>query len=343
MSWTRILTYSPQLQTQEGLATIAVSSYVAPSFSNTKSNSNTYSLRISSALRLGWSFSSVAQMRSGFWINHNGVASSQNPWLLSVRMSGGNDISVRYDEAEGELQLFVHTTEVASVVVPSIISTLNTWVHIGVFYYANSSSGRFVVYANGNAIIDYTGDIGTGAVGMYLASSGGNIQNWNSFLYMDDWFVETGSGNSVGPVPTARFQYSAVTAAGDDANWSVFPSGANYQAVDEATMDSDTTYVYASAADLQDLYGAGNITLPSSYGIAQVWIGTYAKKTNAGVDSQIKHVISDGSTDVEGSAISIGTGYEMQMTAFATAPDSSAWTEANFNSMQIGIKSAGTF
>ena len=344
MTWNRLISFSPECQTFQGLSSVAVGPNGSPTFSTTKAFTNTRTLRIHATLRIGYIFpSTMTQIRTGFWINHAGPTVAQTATLFGILLVGGSYLNLRWNQSTSEIDVTLATVPVDSISVPASLAATDTWMHIGLFYTADSTSGRFILYVNGVEVYAYTGDTGSGATGAYMPSAYATNQNWGSYLYLDDWFVDGGSGNSEGPPPAARFLFALPNAAGDDSQWSVFPSGSNYQAVDEATFDTDTTYVYAASSGLQDLYNFANVTLPLGYSIATVRGIVYGKKSNAAVDTELKLVISDGATDVESSAIDLTTGYTLLTATFDTDPSGTPWTESTVNSTQFGIKSSGTF
>ena len=93
--------------------------------------------------------------------------------------------------------------------------------------------------------------------GAYLLGGG-----WNLSVYGDDFYCDVweGADAPLMACPSSRrFLPAFPNGAGATAQWTP-NSGANWQAVDEAPPDSETTYVKATVAGLRDSYSSVSYT-----------------------------------------------------------------------------------
>jgi len=130
-------------------------------------------------------------------------------------------------------------------------------------------------------------------------------------------------------------------AAGGETNLTQYPtSGDNYDKVDEATPDEDSTYVYqqAGAAFVRDLYniqdhsaGAGIINHVTVYARCRHWSGE-----NQG--QRVKIAIKTHYTVYEGDEEATTASYANYSKQWATNPNTgSAWTWTEIDNLQAGV------
>ena len=112
----------------------------------------------------------------------------------------------------------------------------------------------------------------------------------------------------------------------------------NYTEVDEATHDSDTSYVYSAVTDALDLYEIEDLAFTPASIVAIATKG-YMNKDNTGPRTAAA-AIKSGSTTSVGTSQSISTTRQpIPPTFYATDPDTSAaWTAAGVNALQVGPK-----
>ena len=129
-------------------------------------------------------------------------------------------------------------------------------------------------------------------------------------------------------------------AVGDSAGWT--PSaGANWENVDEATADDDTTYNSTSTQAALDFFNFPNLspTLPTGAVISKVVQTIRARKAAAGSTQQIR--VYMGITGIGNSSQTITltddtSYYNYEVTWETDKANNIAWTEANFNLSQWG-------
>jgi len=116
----------------------------------------------------------------------------------------------------------------------------------------------------------------------------------------------------------------------------------NYQCVDEASSDNDSTYVYdysdnsGFARDYYSFENHGSVTGT----INSVTVYINCKQVQEGgstSQSQARTALRwDGNTEY-GTAVNLGTTYSTYSTVYTTTPDGDAWTWGNIDSLQAGV------
>lgn len=173
---------------------------------------------------------------------------------------------------------------------------------------ANVAAVRF--YGNNNATYHWTYD------DIYICDDSGSVNN--DFL---------GDCSVLAIFPNA---------AGDATDWTP-DSGNNYERVDEAESDDDTTYVESSTSTDEDLYNYGSVSgLSTIHGLQ---INTTLRETGAEPYS-VYHSCKSGTTTSKGSAIPVGSVvYAHAERILEQDPDTStAWILAGVNAAQFGIE-----
>ncbi len=287
---------------------------------------------------------SATQIRAGFFINHNDVDTSDKGILAIIPCSLATPSIVYWDEASGELRLRVNGSTVDSIDVAAAgFSNVNTWYHIGVAYKADASSGFFSVYLDGVQILTYSGNTGTSISGFYMGGDVDTGSGWLAEAYIDDFTLDDTTGESDAPVPSPEYLWIVANGAGASTNLTP-NTGANYAAVDDTTPDDDTTYVYGDADGVKDSYAMSDITLPAGYGIVARIAAAWARKSDAGTDSQFKlGSRSNGGTEALSSGKTLATAYGVIWERQTTDPDAAAWTETTINNSEGVIETEGSF
>lgn len=138
--------------------------------------------------------------------------------------------------------------------------------------------------------------------------------SWYGDIRVDSLFP-TGAGNSTQFTPS---------------------TGSNWQNVDDADIDSDSTYNQSSTLNHKDTYVTGNLSSTGTiYGVqSQI----YARKTDAGARS-VGRVYRISSTDYvsTGKPLTIDYIYLDDLTEVSPAT-ASAWTVSEINALEIGAQ-----
>lgn len=313
-------------------------------------------------------------VRCGFYLWHSGFGTSDTKTFLWMAANGRAD----YESALMGLRIKPSTSEVEAVIpvsgtsnsmqvlatatMPAALLANNVWIHIGVTFKCAALDGFLTLYVNGEELLSYQGD-----TRMFGQGNGSNFYStdinfvwgtgiWNSgdtsvnamsaTCYIDDFFVDGYAGELDAPVPGRRFLFALPDGNGADSDWTGSDGNQtdNYLLVDENPNTGDTDYVKAQAAALKDTYTFGNVTLPADYQIVQVLPTVVARRLDSGIASQVRVHAYDGLNYGSSDDLDLPMNYSTPVFGvLATQPDGSPWNETDFNAMQFGIESRGTF
>jgi hypothetical protein len=327
------------------------------SISSTKAKTGTFAGRFQnqSSARGVLLPTNPTQLRGGFYINHNALASTSSlaNILRIINTSGGVAMLVRWggtaaspSVSVNSIDLVINGTIVASVA-PSVFSTTNVWYHIGFTWKQHASTGYCTIYLDGVAILTFTGNTGSLAAAAFYVGGASNASasGFASSMYIDDFYVDDDSGGTDLAPNSPRFLWSLANAAGHLAQFTPLSSTniSNVDDTDASAPDDDSTYNFAQSAGLTDEFNTTNITVPAGYSIVAAIPVAYAKKTNAGVASTIELVAYDGSLTTTGSPKTPTTAYSVIWDRFTTQPDGTIWDETDFNACQFGYTSSGSY
>jgi hypothetical protein len=200
----------------------------------------------------------------------------------------------------------------------------------------NNSTGSYEVRVNGVNVLSATGvdtqDTANAYANQIMFS--GTTQYSYDDIYMCDG---TGSTNNdfLGDV---RVDTIFPTADGSSTDFTPSTGTDNYAMVDDATPDSDSTYVSSSTLNDIDLYTYGDLQSLTGavYGVQSL---IFARKDDAGARS-VAPVIKTGATTAVGSDFALGASYTYGRQIFETNPanGSTAWTISDVNNSEFGIK-----
>lgn len=113
-------------------------------------------------------------------------------------------------------------------------------------------------------------------------------------------------------------------------------TGSNYQNVDDATADDDTTYNSSATVNHIDSFGTASLGVTGT--VKGVSAQVYAKKTDSGTCSLAPFWRISG-TDYAGTGIPLGTVYGFVTQLYRVSPaTSSAWSTAEINGAEMGYK-----
>lgn len=200
-----------------------------------------------------------------------------------------------------ESEVYVHDTD----------GYVKIWVHDTLVY------DSLVTYPSGRDTRVAAGAVGT-VDGILLAGIGGVSIDY------DDWYVYSTTGPDAWANTRAgdsRVQALARTGAG--ASTQLTPSaGANWQNVDEADSDEDTTYNESNTPGHLDLYaGANLVDTPDE--VLGVQVRNRRRKTDAGTRTT-RDAIRVGGTTAFGTGQGVATDYSYSKSIWQVSPATSA-------------------
>lgn len=354
MTITRIWQAGAELQhvnELEAYTSVLVSTTPA-TISNTKAKTGTYSFRFQDYTFPIGASCSTTQIRANAFMNHLGVdaSASTKAMLIYITVATISDIRVYWVQSTGLLTLEVNGSVVDTIDVSVAgFSNTDTWYSVGVTCKTDSSTGFVSIYIDGIQVLTWTGNTGSLIDGVYYGGNAGSssIAGWDNYLYMDDFYVDDTVGEADAAPPSPRFSFLLPNGAGNYTNWTP-NTGSNYAAVDETgAPDDETTYVYATSSGVQDSYALTNttagVTVPAGYAIDAVIPIAWARKTDAGTASTLKLGTRLSGTNAIGSAQSLATSFGPVWERQTTDPGAGAWSEADIDSTEIVLESAGAY
>ncbi|MHA1948738.1 MAG: hypothetical protein ACW99G_03230 [Candidatus Thorarchaeota archaeon] len=127
------------------------------------------------------------------------------------------------------------------------------------------------------------------------------------------------------------------TSDGTTTNFTRSSGTANYEMVDDAAPDGDTTYNSSSTATNKDTFGFENMTTVAGtiHGV-QTYIN--GRKQDAGL-RELSDVIRHSATDYDGTSSALNQGYYKHTEVHETNPGTAtAWTISDVNGAEFGYK-----
>jgi hypothetical protein len=283
----------------------------------------------------------------GFALNvASGTVGTAGLTIAALRDGSTTQVALRLNQ---DLSLSVLRGPNASG--PSILGTTSSPITAGSFVYIewkttiHNTAGTTEVRLNGAPVLSL-GTLDTQNTGttQYTAVMIGNVETIanqvasSKTVDWDDLYVCDGTGSA--PLNTflgdVRVDVRSPTAAGATTGWT--PSaGANYQTVDDAAPDDDTTYTTATTVGLTDtfVYQDAPVAGATIFGLQHV---LSAKKMDAGTCS-LAPVTRIGTTDYPLAAQNPSTTYAYYLAIQSTNPATSAtWVDTEFNAAEFGYK-----
>lgn len=203
----------------------------------------------------------------------------------------------------------------------------------------DDSAGTVDVYVNGSNVLSLTTqDTRNGGSAaqwntMYL----GNIQqNLGSKVYVYDDFYYGDSSSSGAVLGPCRSKVTLPNGAGNSSQFT--PSaGSNWQNVDEANQDGDTTYNGSTTAGHIDLYTGASLGVTSGT-VKAVQTCLVVRSNGAGAE-RIKPMFRIGGTNYEGTEVGVTTSYLYSTEVFHTSPaTSNPWSFSEIDGAERGMK-----
>jgi hypothetical protein len=126
-------------------------------------------------------------------------------------------------------------------------------------------------------------------------------------------------------------------AAGTATNWTPTGAAANWDCVNEAVADGDTTYVAGATVGQYDTYALQDLVAGAA-AVNGVQVRLVARKDDAGSRALAPALRVNG-TNYDGATIALGDGYLPSTQAWDLNPDTAAaWTDAQVNALEAGVK-----
>lgn len=278
----------------------------------------------------------------GFALNasaFNGV-DTNNP-LLEIRDSGTAQISLRIN-SDGTLDVVRGTFN------GTLLGTTSSGITAGAYSYIefkvvlHASAGTYAVRVNGSTVLSGSGANTAGAgtttwteVQLITDGTAGAHRDTGTWD-IDDLYVCDGSGSNNTDFLGA-IRVKAIFPDGAGASTDFTPSvGANYENVDEASTDGDTTYNSETTVGDHDTYTFAALGIAGT--VKAVQTNLMVRSAGAGSET-IAPMVRIAITDYQGTSTGVSTSYTDKMQVYEVSPATSvAWTTTEIDGAEFGIK-----
>lgn len=172
---------------------------------------------------------------------------------------------------------------------------------------------------------------------MQLCDSSAGTNGFNGSI--DDLYVcdATGSANN-DFLGDSRVYTLLPSSAGTYTQWAPTGAAANWDAVNDAAPDGDTSYVAASTVGALDTYQYPDLPGGTVYGVA---VNLDLRKDDAGT-RQVASYVKSGSTEQAGASIAVPSSWDIVQQIWQTDPATGgAWTASAVNAAEFGVKVTG--
>jgi hypothetical protein len=204
----------------------------------------------------------------------------------------------------------------------------------------HASAGEVDLKVNGIDYMDDTGLDTTQTANAYCSAmrfGEGNATTGTVAFTIGDIAVndDQGAVNNTTPSSGGRIVQLIPSANGATNNFTPL-SSTNVSNIDDTTPDDDTTYNASSTAGHIDLFELPSLS-PAASAVAAVSVVTWARKTDSGA-RVLRNRINDGSNTVESGDFGVSESYEPHVSYHDTAPDTTAWSDADVTALKIGYE-----
>lgn len=274
----------------------------------------------------------------GFRIDALPGAASRTP-LVSILDGGTEQVSIDINPA-GTLSLYRGSAAGTLLGTSSTALSINTYYYVELKVVVHATTGTYEIRLNGTNILSGTGanTAGSGVAQWTGVQIGRNYSGAGAATIQDfdDLYVCDGSGtvnnDFLGPI-----RVKAIYADGAGFSTDFTPSaGSNFQNVDEALTDGDTTYNSEGTAGDHDTYTFAAIGLTGT--VKGLQTNLMVRSDGAGAET-IRPKIRISGTDYNGTTVGITTSYADSRQVYETSPaTSAAWTVAEIDGAEFGIE-----
>lgn len=278
--------------------------------------------------------SGITTVYTGFAVYQQSIYSGTRSQL--IRFQDSSIITQIYVAVETNASISViRGSTVLSTTDPGIIKA-GVWNYIAVKAVIDDSAGACEVWLNGSKVIDISGidTKDTSIVGCDYVS----LYSPAGLSYFDDWYIADNSGitNNI-LITEARVVPLVPIADTAQKDFTASTGSDNYAMVDEDGMDSDTTYVTATASGSKDIYDVSDLPVNpvTVYGVSCTSFArkltTYPSVFNYGIVSNGVESFSTGNV--------LSSNYLGNCIVYNTNPDGNvAWNTTSINSLQCGFE-----
>jgi len=221
--------------------------------------------------------------------------------------------------------------------------TNDTWVYLEFKWLIDNTVGYAEVRANGIRVLRFDGDTKSDPypqtapsvwntcrlLGMQSTSDTPKLIARMCDLYVADL---SGSVNN-DFIGDCVIDYIKPDGTGTNTNWTASPGPNNWDDVNDATPDGDTSYVYASTVGTKDTYSHEDVLTDAK----AIQVVASCRRTTEG-SAQLQAVVRSGGSEYNSLALGIAdTTYSYLTWPYDTNPDTGAqWTDAQLDAAEFG-------
>jgi hypothetical protein len=178
--------------------------------------------------------------------------------------------------------------------------------------------------------VNFTGDTG-GSPADFISLGPNGSTNFFQGSYDDCYCKDAAARESERRVETLY------PASNSQSQWTPLTGGSNFAMVDETLVDGDTSYVFSSTVNQEDLYGVGPLS-STPVAISAVQVRVCARKDDATTRTMASS-LSSGGTLTHGATFALTGSYQYQRDIYVDDPHTSAsWIAAGVDAALIGQK-----
>ena len=290
-------------------------------------------------------FGRVLDSQSTWGVAMGCAREANQPWdrntqIFSVLETGTPQVTVGVD-AQGHVCAWRGTAAAGALLATSslIVPAFQAWFHFEARILIDPAAGVVDVWVNGHSAIHLTG-----ANTRVTAQSWANEWRVNGDTYTigngircADLVVYDGQAGVTGPVGDVRVQALMPTGAGTYTQYSTLVGAATqWQAVAESPADDDTSYIGSATAGQISSFATADLT-PTSGTVVAVAVSHTDDKDDAG-SRTVAGFARLGAVDRAAAGQAVTNSYLVYQDVMETDPNSAAWTIANVNAAEFGVK-----
>lgn len=314
----------------------AVDASVAPNKAGRRSGSLAVSNNNASSGYFRRSFSAaISTVTVGFAINIESLGGSDKRYFVLTDQEGGAQITVCALNT-GEFIIRLGGVFGSIIATASVAMTTGVWNYFELKVYVANSSGTVELRLNGATVASYTGDTQATGYANIMGIDFGGVSSYSPIFTVDDLYVCDASG-SVNNTFLGDVRVDTIFPTGAGNSTQFTPStGANWENVDDASPDGDSTYNSGDTAGYKDTFVFGDLSIASAT-IHGIQTNICARKDDAGTRT-MTDVVRTASTDYTGGTThSLADGYLNYRTIRETNPNTSAaWAVSEVNGAEFG-------
>ena len=219
----------------------------------------------------------------------------------------------------------------------------NRWHCIEIRLLVDNAAGAVQVKVDGTQIIDFAGDtqdsVNADVQAFSFCDSPHGGDGLTATYYDDIAFNDTSGGINDTWIGRGGIPAIFPIGAGASTDLDLFPNTgeANWEDVDEAPPNDDTSYVFDDLVDDHDSYEMDDLIVAGTVAAVQ-WLAR-ARSDLVGAP-EIARILRVGGVDYQGVDVAIDTTYDYYPEIFDEDPNAGpgAWTVAAVNGMEAGVK-----